>query len=454
MSYVGGLGRLKSVFEGDRNWLFCLILVPLAVQLLEVWRLVSGYDRPPMTPDAGIFQQIGWLLTQGGRLYVDAWEPKFPLPFETTALLASLAGDDMYLYHVLNVLLMVGAAVGCVVLVGLLTRRVTGDRYASTVAAFSMFLLPGFVVRPAYGFKAKYALLFTGLLAIYLCIEDRPVASGAAAAASVGYWQLGAIFPLVVVGLGVQRGDRRTVAGIVGGGVAFSAAMFAPVVLVWESVPQMVAQAILIPALVGGEAPLVEKLLAGAAHFKWASPFVLVGVYGIVSRLRNGWGYRDWWIPACALWFGLVVLFIDFDTGGYTDLIPGLAFVAIGIGLFTNALSTENRRLGLGAAVCIVLIVNTLAFGAVGLVFLPADTPAPESMADLRTNERATALDNVPDDTPDVRYLYWQRDTPETCHYRLSLNEVRWLELAGENLSPDCSDLREVRAVRRSERPA
>jgi hypothetical protein len=32
-----------------------------------------------MESDAGIYQHIGWYLTNGGALYIDAWEPKLPL---------------------------------------------------------------------------------------------------------------------------------------------------------------------------------------------------------------------------------------------------------------------------------------------------------------------------------------------------------------------------------------
>jgi len=449
MNHADRFKHVRDVFGEDDNWLVALILVPLGMQLLQVWRLTLGYDRAPMTPDAGIFQQVGWYLTRGGRLYVDVWEPKLPLPFETTAVLALIAGGNMYFYHLLNVLLMILLAIGCVVLVGLLTFRLTADRYASTVAAFSLFLLPGFGVRPIYGFKAKYALLFAGLLAIYLFVTDRPVASGAAAAASVGYWQLGAIFPLVVVGLALQRRSRRAVAAVVSGGVIFTVLMILPVFFVWDAGSQMVAQAAVIPALVGSEAPVMTKILAGGEHFKWASPFIVVGTSGLVIALKDDLGARDWWLPACALWFGFVVLFVDFDTGGYTDLIPGLAFLAMGVGLFATSRSRTDLRVLLGGAVACVVALNLVAFGAVGLVFTPVATPAPESTAELQTNERALELANVPDDTPDVRYLYWQRAIPETCHYRLSSNEVRWLQQVGAQPSTDCSDLAEVRSVRR-----
>jgi hypothetical protein len=351
----------------------------------------------------------------------------------------------MVVYQYLNIALICLAVVGCTLLVGLLTVRVTGNQYASLVAGFSLFLLPGFAIRPAYGFKAKYLLLFFGLLSIYLVLTDRPLASGAAAAASVSFYQLGIIFPVVVFALALERSGRTDAVRVAAGGVALTVVSLAPVVLLWDAGSQMVAQAFVIPLIVGGEASVLTKVLAAGAHFKWAAPLVVVGAVGFLRHLRSELTGSHWWITACTLWFAFALLFIDFDTGGYTDLIPGLAFLAIAIGLFADSLSTPDHRVALSVALAAVLVVNVVALGSFGLVFSPADTVEPQSMADLRTNERAAGLATVPDGTPDVRYLYWNKKTAATCHYRLSLAEVHWLERVGGGLSADCSDIAEVR---------
>lgn len=447
MSQRHTIQQMDVVFEDDSNWLFVLVVLPLGLQLVQLWRLIRGFERPPMAPDAAIFQHIGWVVARGGRLYVDAWEPKLPLPFQTTAALAVLAGGDMSLFHLLNIALMVFAAVGSMVLVGLLTHHITGDEGASLLAGLSLLLLPGYLIRPAYGFKAKYLLLFCGLLSIYLLLNDHPVASGAAAAASVGYYQLGVIFPLVVVGLAWQRSGVRTAGKVVASGIALTVLSFAPVLFVWHSASEFVAQAFVIPLAVGGGAGLLEKVLAGGVHFKWASPFVLVGGYGFISSVRDDLGTDHWWVTVCTLWFALALFLIDFDVGGYTDLIPGLAFMAIGIGLFAHRYSERDSRVVLVSGMVAVIILNTVAFGSVGLVFEPVDTREPQTMESLSTNERAQELQAVPNDTPDVRYLYWNKETAATCHYRLSLTEVHWLNRAGSHLSSDCSDMAEVNRV-------
>ncbi|WP_318568636.1 DolP-mannose mannosyltransferase [Salinigranum marinum] len=125
-----------------------------------------------MEPDAGIYQHIGWYLANGGTLYIDAWEPKLPLSFEPTAVLSYLAGDDMYLYQLFNVVLMMLAVVAIVLLVGLLTHHLTNDAFPSVVAGLSMFLLPGFAVRPAYGFRWASVLVPVGLYGLLSRVKD------------------------------------------------------------------------------------------------------------------------------------------------------------------------------------------------------------------------------------------------------------------------------------------
>ena len=175
-----------------------------------------------MAPDAGIFEHLGRYLTHRGQLYVDAWEPKLPLSYETTGVLVLLSGGDMYRFHLLNVVLMSGAVCAIVGLVVILVYDINGDDVVAPLAGLSMFLLPGFAVRPAYGFKIKYLIVFCGLLAIYLYSRGYPALSDVAAAAGVGYWQVGAIFPLIVVGLAVQRRDMREVERVVAGGLGFT----------------------------------------------------------------------------------------------------------------------------------------------------------------------------------------------------------------------------------------
>ena len=428
-----------------------LLTVPavatLLTQLYFVATITLGSRRPPMQPDAGIFEHAGWYLTHGARLYVDIWEPKLPLSYETTAMLSLLAGGDMYWLHLLSVLLMMGMAVGVVLLVTLLARDVTGDPVAAAVAGLSMLLLAGFALRPAYGFKAKYPLLFCGLLSIYLYQHGRPALSGVAAAASVGYWQGGVIFPVLVVGMAIRGRDRRSLVHVVAGGLGTTAVMLLPVVLLWHSTSEMLVQTVLVPLSLDESTPVLHRVFYGALRFKWATPLVLLGAAGLYTVARDvavdhGASIRrdHWWLPVAAGWFAFLVFFVDFEPGSYTDLIPGLAFVALGLGMLVARYDVPDLRRGVTVAVLAVVVVNVAALGSLGLLFPAVDAPDAAQMSALETNDRADAHPEV-GPVPDVRYIYWQQVEPETCHYRLSLMELQWLDYLGPRASSDCVDL-------------
>jgi len=424
-------GILSAVPESlhvvlQERWLTALAVVAMAVEALPVWNVTLDSGRPPMTPDAAVFQHAGWFLTTGARMYADVWDVKPPLTYELTGLLALATGGDVYALHLASVAVMIFAACGVVVLVARLTYDLTDDAYASALSGLSVFLLAGFHVRPAYGFKARYFLLFAGLLAVYLYLRGAHVLSGVAAAASVGFWQAGVIFPLVVLGLAAQKRDGRAAARIVLGGVAFTALMLAPV-FAWGSMSEMIVQVVIVPLALPEETGVLPRAVAGVAHFKYASPLVVLGAYGLLRGATRRFGRTEWWPLAFAAYFGFVVLFLDFETGGYTDLIPGLAFVAIGVGVFASTLRSRRRRNAMTVAVLAVLVVNVVALGSLGLVFSPVSTPGPASMTELRTNERAIESPYVPDDRPGIRYVYWNRVRPDSCHYRLSLMELQWL---------------------------
>jgi len=443
--------RSLALHPRDRRLAFP-VLFAVVTELYFFLTITLNFSRPPMAPDAGIFQHIGWYVTQGGRLYVDAWEPKFPLSYETTGLLAVLSTGDMYRLHLLSVLLMAASVCVIVGLVVILVYDITGDDTAAALAGLSLFLLPGFAVRPAYGFKAKYPLVLCGLLAIYLYTRGYPALSGAAAAASVGYWQAAAIFPLLVVGMAIQQRDTRALERVVAGSLGFTVVMLLPVVFFWHSTSEMLVQVFLVTLGTDEHTSLFARLVAGVVHFKWASPLVLLGGLGLAHTARCCFtgddlivGRSEWWIPAGAAWFAFLVFFVDFETGGYTDLIPGLPFVAIGIGIVAATLCDRRRKQYLGSVLALLLVVNVVFLGSVGVVFTPVDTPGPEPMSELESQDLPEAHDEA-EPVPDVRYIYWQQIEPSTCHYRLSMMELRWLDRIGSTTDSRCVDFGTARS--------
>lgn len=319
----------------DHAWLVALVAVALGVQGSALARVLPGEGPPPLG-DSIIFEYYGWRMARGAELYVDLWEVKPPTSFQTTALLAPLAGGDPHLYHSLVVAATGAALLGSVVLVGLLAVEVTGRRWAGFLAGVATFAHPVVFVRATYGFKAKYFVVLAGLLAVYLLVRDRPFAGGVAAALATGYWQLAIVFPLVVLGMGLQRGGRRGLARVVGGGAAGSALTLAPVVLAGNLVP-MLSQAVLAPALVGGRWGAVRRLnwlgnLLGVP----GTVALLLGAAGVALALASAGRRRHWWLPAVWAFFLAHVTLLNVDY--YGDLIVMVLVNGLAVGVLAGEL--------------------------------------------------------------------------------------------------------------------
>lgn len=433
---------LRTAFKhardsGGERFLALLVSLTVLAQAYVAWVVMAGHSRPPMTRDAALFQHAGWYIANGAAPYRDVFDPKPPVTFELPAVLA-LVTEDMYLLHLLNVLLIAAAAIGAVVLAGLLTRHLTGDPIAGLVGGLSMLILPGYLLRPTLGYKPKYLVIGFGLAALFLAVRGNYFLSGIAAGASTGVWQIAIIYPLVVTGFAAHRGERRDVAAVVGGiGVAV-VAMLVPVVL-WGVVEPMLVQAVLIPFLDPEDFSLPLRLYWGVRHFRYGSILVLAGMYGVFRFVRDETETvrREWWFLALAGWFGFIALFVDFDIWGYTDLVPGLPFVAIGIGLLYTTLEEPRPRQLLVGVLAAVIVLNVFFQGGFGVVFHPVEIPAPGSELSA-TMDKSAGYPPAPETVPETRHLYWNKIVPENCHTRYSLHELNWITKTGRY--PNCGE--------------
>ncbi|MFB6295636.1 MAG: DolP-mannose mannosyltransferase [Halobacteriales archaeon] len=414
-----------------RRWVATLLAVGLLAHLRVLWP-VFRYPRPPITADAAVFEHAGWYITRGGRLYLDVWEPKPPLPYETTAVLALVAGGDASLYHALSVALTVGASIGVMLLLGALTHRITDRPDAALLAGSAVLVLPGYFYLPALGFSAKHVTAFAGLLAVYLALDDRPFPAGVAAAASAGYWQPAVVFPALAAGITLQRGSWRAVVRVCLGGALAAAVMLAPVVY-WGAIPAMIAEAVVVPLVVPEPGSLVPRLFVGGRDLKSSVPVLAVGAAAILLALRKPHREAWWWVAAGGAWFGFVAFAVDYDS--FPDAIPGLAFVALGIA-FLYA-THERAATYVAAATALAAAVSVVWLGGFGVLADPLVIPEPPPLSEITPSP-------IPGDgiVPDVKVLFWRGEIPSTCHYRMSALERRWLEAAG--YAKECGRLSEA----------
>ncbi|WP_227134927.1 DolP-mannose mannosyltransferase [Halorubellus salinus] len=414
--------RVDAALVG--RWRVLVVVLATLAQTTSALRVLSrpGYPR---LRDSKIFEYVGWQLARGTTLYVETFEVKPPLSFETTAVLSVLAGDDQLLYHHLNVAVTCVAAVVAVALVAEFTHALTGEPAAAVAAACSLYLLPQFALRAGFGFKAKYFVLATGLLALWLAHDDHgrlgrgpsDVLAGVAAAAAVGYWQLAAVVPVVVLGLAARRG-RRAVGRVVAGGAVASLVVLAPVLAAGvDGVVAMLNQTVLVSryATQGGSA--LDRAVRAPNMLYWGRPLFAVGLVGLaVAAVRDC--DRAWPLAACGAWFLAVVVAFDLDAA--PDLFPTLAFVAVGVGVVAGRRTPAVRGVVLALAV-VAAVVNVAFLGGFGVVVEPFDlADEPPTVAEPETVD-------APYSTAEHHALLWYGIPAETCHVFFGPTQQAWV---------------------------
>ena len=400
------------------TWRRILFAVALAVELLAIAPKLAQ-PRAYIGPDAFVFEYTGWLITQGGVPYLHVWDPKPPLIFEITAGLAWLTGGSPLHLHIVSVLVTSGLAVGSVLLVGELVYHITDNRLASLSAGLSLLTFPTYYLLPAHGIRPKYFTLSFGLFAVYVWLKGYRMAGGGLAAASAATWQLGVIFPAIVVGLTVQR-YRGDLSRVLAAMATVTILVVTPVV-VRGGGSAMLNQVVLAPLVVEDGGGIIMRLQKGRQVLGFAAPLSILGVWGAGSSLRDGQYRTLWWVPVGLSWFSFQLIQLDFD--GPPDVLLWFAFVALGVGLLTGgADGVRNTQ------VVSVLVVGTLLLSLPWVVQLEFVNPTVVPPA----NEVVDAE------------LFWGKQFPETCHIRGSRMEDQWLS---ESLKRTCAAKLRVRTV-------
>lgn len=424
--------ELRAAIDPGRApaWLVGVLLVAVPSHALAVWRVLDDLPpgtRPPLQ-DSLIFEYIGWFLTRGGRLYLDIWEVKPPLPFEVAALVSLVAGGDPVVGHWLHVVLTAGAAVATAAVAGALVADVTEDGVAAFAAGASLYVLPAFHWRVAFGFKVKYFVPLFVLLAVYLARRDRPGAAGVAAGAATGFWQLAVVAPVLAAGIAYDRNGRRAVKRVLGGMAAVLVVVLLPVVY-WGALEAMVTETVLTPLLVGEDFAPSRQFWLAVFLFGGALPVAALGAVGVGVAARRR-PRATWWLAAGTVWFALQVLVVDLD--GHPDIFPLMAFLALGLGLLLGLEDGPQRPAAALVAVLAVLSVVTMG----GMGFAQSTLPQPEPTP--YEPDRVLETPYTPEDRP---HLYWNRVPVESCRAFFGGTQRRLVELTDQSgVQATCGD--------------
>jgi hypothetical protein len=418
--------RLRRLEERiDRRWL------PLLVATVAVVLAAATVGRHLLTPlavsrDSALFQHAGWYVLRGATPYVDFFDVKPPLIYAVTTVLAALSGGNMAVLHLLGVAVAAAAVGAGVVGVGVLTHRVTGDGTAAYAAGVSLFVFPTVYAFPSLGIRPKYLAFCFGVGALVWAVDDRPAASGAAAAASAGFWQLGALVAALVVAVGYRRGGRRGAGLTVAGGVAVAAAVVAPFVAAGLTVP-LVVETVIAPVYAVERYTLAGRVLEAVVEVGLAGVVLVgVGAYGWLQGLDRATA-RYWWVAAGGAAYALQFLL---EMQGAIELVFLFAFAGVGVGAVVAGRRTAGRRLRVLALVVLLAAAN--GYWAAGPV-----TPARDGMEAAQETVGVSDYERLPErpaDAPSMSTIYWEKRRPERCHYRFGKKQRYFAAETGGSL--------------------
>ena len=408
----------------DANWFGILLGVTTALVSL-VTAYMFAQNPFYINKDSALFQHAGWWITEGGRLYVDIWDLKPPLIYFVTTLLAVVSFGDMALLHVLSIALTVVVVIGGVSLVGVLTHRLTDDGMASLVAGVTMFILASLYGFPVAGIRPKYFAFLCGVAGLLLAVDDRPFFSGLIGAAAAGFWQLGAPIGLLVVGIGLQRGGPRAAGRAVAGGLTMTALTVLPFVLTGRTVPLFV-ETVLAPVYGVERYSVVGRLLLVSIEFGYGVAVIPLAIYGWGRGLATD-AARYWWVAVGGVIY-LGQLFIEFQ--GAIELVLLFVFLALGVGIALSQAATPRRR-SLIAAGVVVLVVTSAYWQVAAAPPLEAGLETAYEEEDVPNYE---SLPEDPEGWPSMQTIYWEKQQPEFCHYRLGLKQQFFEQQTGGSL--------------------
>lgn len=411
---MGAIHRLIQQVA-DQYWLPTLVLVSLSIHIFSV--ITSSFGVTLVTADSALFHHGGWAITQGYVPYVDFWDINPPLMFLLTAALSVIAGSDPYVMYCLGVAVSIITMTGVSAILGAIIHTQTRDGLAAVLAGISIYIFPAFYEMPITGVRPKFFLMLFGLLGIYLALNERWLLGGVAGSMTAGFHQAGIVFIALVVGLAFQTADNNPLKQtLIGSSIPF----FVVLVLFayWNALEEMIVQVLLAPVIVEGRGTFGGHLVRTIDIFGYILPVVLLGIAGwgriVLSRPDL------WFIPAGGVAFLGYNLLVDMDFS--PDLFMLFVFVALGIGVIV-ATGGVSERMGtvLVVATAIAVFGHLSSTGRPDAVILVADQILDTTYVIPDSLEGAT----------DMTDLYSSQIVPETCHWRLSGTEVKWIDMFG-----------------------
>ena len=407
---------LKLIFIGIVV-LFCIF--PVVVNFIV-------FDPPKMTQDAAMFEHAGWFMTQGAKPYLNFWDPKPPLVFETTFLLALLAQGKMYLIHLFSVLLSSGAVAGILILTTSISYHLTKNRLASVLGALVLLAVPDFFTLASKGFHPKYFMILCGLAAVYLQVKNQKhFLSGALSAASIFFWLPGFVFLLITLGISAFKTTLKELKSTILGITITGLVILIPIFL-WGVIEPMLVEVIFVPFTVKETQTVLDRIIRLISDLGiWGLMPLLLGGFGIFIPLTDPERFKtSWWISAGGVWFGAQMLLIDYDN--IPDSFVFLLFCGLGMSFFLDWIIVRKKSSPILILAAFLILIPVLFkgihWGFQEIAFKP------DRISLAAHEDRPEGYD----EPPEMVRIFWNKGIPDTCHYRLSPMEIQWMEKTGQ----------------------
>lgn len=423
--------------------MFLFVILTLSQLLVSIVNFV-GKPLSEISSDVLMYSHYGWYIANGAIPYVNFWDPKAPLTHEFSALLALLSGGNMFVLYLLGLIAAGTASVLTAYFSGKLVYKNTDENWhAGLFTGIGIYTFVGLHEVGAMGYRPKIFATLMGVLSLYLIITNYPLVAGVVSAFSAAFWQIGIIFPLLVVGIALTNHGRREFTRAVLGGILATIIVVSPFIFLWD-----------LEALIGGAvfAPLTSpdsmttiavlvNIFKTVNFLKYSIIFLLVAIIGALS-LGQANPRNNWWMITGIVFFVFQFMFIDLDS--YPDLLLGFPFFVIVCGHYYACWSGNIQRVS-NILVVTFLIVSVVFSGGFGLTFSPMedsrsvnvlDEPLSNSIAfslgeilgmDPQNNEnieqaKAVGGSNINNtavagDIPPPHEIYWKKDPPNQCLY-------------------------------------
>lgn len=336
--------RLYDDYVATRYYLPILALLVLIQQF---FRYAPFPARHYFYSDPATFMYGGNLLLRGYSPYLYLWDVKPPAIYDTTALIAALAPNDVMLQYYLTSFLTSLMAGVTVLLAAELVYRATQNDIAALATGFTIFAYPHFLTFPGIGIWSKYYALAFGFAAIYLVHNDRHLFAAISGALAAGYWQFAVVFPVIVL-LDAYRTQTVQLWQPVTAMIGTTAVVTAPIILLGGG-EAMLSQVVFSPFQMSDQsAGLIDRIkkFKGIVPYSW--PLFYAACLTTVYHVVRDW-QEAWWLSLGLGWAALQIGHLDFDAA--PDPFMFVVFASIGLGLFIGRLD-RRQQIGVTLALC------------------------------------------------------------------------------------------------------